>query len=191
MTMTMMSRILLGLMLTLASGAMIVGCEPDKPPTPVTPPPPQPTAAGNAGVLPPALFLDKAPDGAVELAAARKSAKPGDEVVVRGRIAGQTEPLAANRAILTLLDAAVTTCDKMPGDSCATPWDACCEPRESLQANTATIQVVDAAGRPLKTTLRGVNGIEPLKELLVVGKVKDGGDANSFVIDATRIYVKS
>mgnify|MGYP006138360095 CR=1 FL=1 len=60
----------------------------------------------------------------------------------------------------TLLDAAVTTCDKMPGDSCKTPWDACCEPRESLQANTATIQIVDASGKPLKTGLRGVNGID-------------------------------
>ncbi len=189
--MTTMKKTMLGLTLALASAAMLIGCEPDKPPVPVTPPPPQPTASDAAAALPPTLFLDKAPDGAVELAAARKTAKPGDEIVVRGRIAGQVEPIAANRAILTLLDAAVTTCEKMPGDSCATPWDACCEPPESLQANIATIQVVDADGRPLKTGLRGVHGIEPLKELVVVGKVKDAGDANTLVIDATQIHVKS
>ncbi|HEV2296046.1 MAG TPA: hypothetical protein VGR35_19535 [Tepidisphaeraceae bacterium] len=175
-------------MLALTTAGFLIGCEPDKAPT--APPPPQPTAAEVSSALPDDLFLDKAPEGAVELAAAKKSAKPGDQVVVRGRIAGQVDPLAPNRAILTLLDGAVTTCDEMPGDSCATPWDACCEPRESLQANTATIQVVDAAGKPLKTGLRGVNGIEPLKELVVVGQVHDASDANALVIDAKGIYVK-
>ena len=100
------------------------------------------------------------------------------------------EPLAPNRAILTLLDSSVKTCDQMPGDSCKTPWDACCEPPETIQANTATIQIVDADGKPLKTTLRGANGIEPLKEVTVVGKVKEAGGANTLVIDATGLYVK-
>ena len=187
--MTTMKKTMLGLALALAGAAMTVGCEPEKPPAPVTPPPPQPTAA-DASALPQDLFLDKAPEGAVELAAAKKSVKPGDEIVVRGRIAGQEEPIADNRAILTLLDAAVTTCDELPGDTCPTPWDACCEPRDSLQASTATIQIVDASGRPLKTGLRGINGIEPLKELVVVGTVKDGSDANNLVINATGIHVK-
>jgi hypothetical protein len=182
------------LALTLAvGGAALLGCEPEKtpttPPPPPTTPPPQPTAA-DAGAFPPSLFLEKAPDGAVELAAAKKSAKPGDAVVVRGRIAGSADPLAANRAILTLLDAAVQTCDKMPGDSCATPWDACCEPKENLRANSATVQVVDSEGKPIKSGLRGLNGIEPMKELVVVGKVKEGSDTNALVIDATGIYVK-
>ena len=175
-------KTMLGLAFTLAGAAITVGCEPDKAPTPVTPPPPQPTAA-DASLLPPDLFLDAAPDGALELAAAKKSAKVGEEIVVRGRIAGHKDPLAPNRAILTLLDSAVLTCDRMPGDSCATPWDACCEPRESLQANVATIQVVDASGSPLKTGLRGTNGIEPLKEVTIVGKVRSG-DAGALVIDA-------
>lgn len=187
--MTTIKKTMLGLILALTGAAMIIGCEPDKPPTPVTPPPPQPTAA-DASAFAPALFLDQAPDGAVDLAAAKKSARPGDEVTVRGRIAGQVEPLAPNRAIFTLLDPAVTTCEKTPGDTCPTPWDACCEPSESLQANTATIQVVDAAGHPLKTGLGGVNGIEPLKELIVVGKVKPGSDATNLVINATGIHVK-
>ena len=190
--MTTMTKTLFTLALALTTAAALIGCEPEKTPTPTTPPttpPPQPTASA-AAALPPTLFLEKAPEGAVELAAAKKTAKAGDEVTVRGRIAGQEEPIAPNRAILTLLDAAVTTCDKMPGDSCKTPWDACCEPRESLQANTATIRVVDESGNPLKAGLRGVNGIEPLKELVVVGKVKEAGDAGILVIDATRIHVK-
>ncbi|MGB7160400.1 MAG: hypothetical protein WBD40_20195, partial [Tepidisphaeraceae bacterium] len=132
----------------------------------------------------------KAPDGAIELAAARKQAKPGDEIIVRGRIGGSKDPLAANRAILTLLDSAVPTCEKSPMDTCPTPWDACCEPPETLAANTATIQVVDATGRPLKTGLGGVNGIEPMKELVIIGRVK-GQEANALIIEATGIYVKT
>lgn len=186
--MTTMKTTFLAAALALA-GLVTMGCERDQPPT--TPPPPQPTAAGASVELPPDLFLEKAPEGSVELSVAKKSAKPGDAVVVRGRIAGQAEPLADNRAILTLLDGNVTTCDQMPGDSCKTPWDACCEPSESLQANIATIQVVDAAGRPLKTGLGGMHGIEPLKELHIVGKVADGSDANVLVINASAIYIKS
>ena len=178
---------LLGLMLAIACAGVIVGCDQDESST--TPPQPQPTA-NSAAALPAGLFLEKAPSGAVELAAAKKTAKPGDEVVVRGRVAGNADPLAPNRAILTLLDSAVPTCEKSPMDKCPTPWDACCESRETLQASTATIQVVDADGRPIKTTLRGVNGIDPLKELVVVGKVKDAGDPSTLVINATRLYVK-
>src|SRR5688572_703401 len=185
--MTVMKKMLCGLALAVASVGVVVGCDSDEAPT--TPTPAQPTAE-SAAALPSNLFLTKAPDGAIELAAAKKSAKPGDEVIVRGRVAGQMEPLAPNRAILTLLDGSVKTCEQVPGDGCKTPWDACCEPRESLQANTATIQIVDADGKPLKTTLRGAHGIEPLKEVTVVGKVKDSGGANTLVIDATGLYVK-
>ena len=125
-----------------------------------------------------------------DLAAAKKSAKVGDEIVIRGRVAGQKDPIAPNRAIVTLLDSGIKTCEKNPGDSCPTPWDACCEPSNVLVANTATIQVVDDSGHPLKVSLRGVHGIEPLKELVITGKVT-GQDANTLLIDATGIYIKS
>ena len=185
--MTSMTKMFLAAALAIAGAVAIVGCDNDD--APATPAPAQPTAESNAA-LPANLFLDKAPDGAVDLAAAKKSAKPGDEVIVRGRVAGQKDPLAPNRAILTLLDASVKTCEQVPGDGCPTPWDACCEPRESLQASTATIQVVDADGKPLKATLRDAGGIDPLKELVVVGKVADTGDKNILVINATALHVK-
>jgi hypothetical protein len=183
-----MTKMLLGMTLAIAGTVVLIGCDGGDE-TPATPAPAQSTA-GSAAALPGGLFLNNAPDGAVELAALKKTAKPGDEVVVRGRVAGSADPFAPNRAILTLLDSAVKTCEQMPGDSCATPWDACCEPRESLQANTATVQVVDADGKPLRATLRGAGGIDPLKELIVVGKVADAGDKNTLVINATAFYVK-
>lgn len=170
---------------TLLLGAALVGCDRGKP----TPAQPTPKPTADASVLPANLFLDKAPAGVQELAAAKKSAKVGDEIVLHGRVAGQKEPLAANRAIVTLLDTAIATCEHSAMEKCPTPWDACCEPNDVLLANSATIQVVDASGRPLKTGLRGVNGIEPLKELVVVGKVR-GQEASTLVVDATGIYVK-
>jgi len=183
--MTKMTKLVLVMTLAVATALAVTGCDGDQAPT--APPPPQPTAADAA--LPADLFLDKAPDGAQELAAAKKSAKAGDEIVLRGRVGGQEEPIAPNRAILTLLDSAIKTCNQMAGDTCKTPWDACCEPGEVLRANTATIQIVDADGRPLKTGLRGVHGIEPMKEVVIVGEVK-GQEADTLVVDATGIYVK-
>ncbi len=164
----------------------VAGCERDKPP--VAPPPPQPTAASAA--LSASLIVQQQPEGAKDLAAVKKQAKAGESVVVRGRVGGRNDPIAADRAILTLLDLSVPTCEKSPMDKCPTPWDACCETPETLLSNTATIQAVDAAGQPLKTTLRGLGGIEPAKELVVSGKIRSI-DGDVMVIDAIAVHVKS
>src|SRR3954466_11503024 len=106
MMMFKMKSILLASSLLLA-GVVIVGCDRAKP----TPAQPTPKPTADAATFPAALFLDKAPEGVQELLAAKKSAKVGDEIVLRGRVAGQKEPLAANRAIVTLLDSAVPPCE--------------------------------------------------------------------------------
>jgi hypothetical protein len=144
----------------------------------------------QADSLPASLIAATQPsDEAISVAAAKQSAKQGDHVLVRGRIGAQKEPLAKNRAILTLADVSLPTCDKTAMHTCETPWDSCCEPAEELVAKSATIQVVGADGRPLKAGLQGVAGIAPGKELVVAGTVTDlhGGDA--LVIAADRIYV--
>ena len=144
--------------------------------------------AGPADALPANLILDKSPDGAQDVIALQKSAKAGDTVTLRGRVGGNEKPLADNRAIVTVVDPTVTTCERMPGDACATPWDACCDP--DAAAKSATIQVVGADGRPLKAPLTGVGGIAPLKELIVTGKVRTPADSGALVVDATGIYIK-
>src|SRR4051812_16384793 len=80
-------------------------------------PPPQ----NSVDALPVNLFAATQPAGAVDIATARKSAKDGQPIVIKGRIGGQKEPLAANRAILTLADLSLPTCDKSPMDKCTTP----------------------------------------------------------------------
>jgi hypothetical protein len=148
-----------------------------------------PGANSTSDKLPPSLLLAAAPADAREVAAVIAGAKDGDTVVVRGIIGGRKEPIASNRAILTLLDRSLKTCDKIPGDSCPTPWDACCETSETIAAASATIQVVGQNGQPLKTTLSGVGGIAPSKDAIVVGKARRSADQKNLVIDATGIHV--
>ena len=95
----------------------------------------------------------------------QKTAKDGDAVVIRGKVGGGEEPMAKNRAMMTILDPSVQTCDTMPGDTCKTPWDACCESTEKIAANSATVQVVDANGKPLAATLENVAGLKPLSKV--------------------------
>ena len=147
--------------------------------------------AQAAEPLPAWLIATTRPSGAAQdVAAAKKSAKDGEKVVVRGRIGAQKEPLAANRAIMTIADVSLPTCDKTPMKARKTPWDSCCQPEEELTAKSATVQVVGADGKPLKATLQGAGGMKPGSEVVVAGTAKvppGGGDA--LVIEAEQIYV--
>ena len=150
---------------------------------------PPPASAARAA-LPAGLLLTSAPSGATGVADLRKSASDGQRVVVRGVVAGRADPIADNRAILTLLDEAIPTCDRNPADTCETPWDACCEPADVIAANAATVQVVDADGRPIKAGLRGLGNLAPLSRVVVVGTFRPSPDGRAATIDATGIYVE-
>jgi hypothetical protein len=173
---------------TLAAVALVAGCD-DKSAT-------SSSAGGGASAsaaaepLPPGLMVDKAPENARPVAEVRKSAGDGDEVVVRGRIAGRAEPFTEGRAQFQLVDASVKACSEMPGENCPTPWDMCCEDAKSIADNSLTVQVVGADGRPLKATLNGVNGLKPLSEVAVKGKVKKSPDGKAMMVNATELYVK-
>ena len=145
-----------------------------------------PENAATPAALPTGMVVDTAPPGAKGVIELKGSAKDGDEVVVRGVVGGTEDPVAANQAIVTLVDAGVTTCDKMEGDTCKTPWDACCE--KDLPAKTATVQVVGADGKPLKGSLAAA-GVKPLKQLVVAGKARVPADGKALVIEATKIHV--
>lgn len=147
-------------------------------------------SAAPAEPLPAKLIATTQPAGNVQdVAAARKSVKDGDPILLRGKVAGSVDPLADNRAILTLLDTGVQTCDTMPGDTCKTPWDACCEPSDVLAASSATVQVNGPDGKPLKATLEGAGGIQPLKQLVVSGVAKKPAGSDTLVVEASEIYV--
>ena len=145
-----------------------------------------PEAPAATAALPAGMMVETAPADAKGVIELKGAAKDGDEVVIRGVVGGTEDPVAANQAIVTLVDAGVTTCDKMEGDTCKTPWDACCE--KDLPAKTATVQVVGADGKPLKGSLASA-GVKPLKQVVVAGKARVPADGKALVIEATKIHV--
>src|SRR5688572_10950589 len=105
----------------LAFGMILVaaGCDDGSPRTAA---PSTPSASATAAeALPPGLLVTAAPADAKGVAEVRGAAD-GEEVVVRGRIAGQEQPFTEGRAQFQLVDLGVRSCAEMPDDKCPTPW---------------------------------------------------------------------
>ncbi len=147
----------------------------------------QPTGDASQ-TIPNSYFTNSEPPGAQPLHVVKQTAKVGEEVVFQARVGGTEEPLIRGRALMVVADEQIRSCDQISGDGCPTPWDYCCESKESLQANRATVQLVDASGQPIPGTLQGSHGIEPLKVVVVKGKVVEL-DGN-MVVNASQVYVK-
>lgn len=149
----------------------------------------EPAPAKAASGLPENLFVKALPAGAmVSPIEAKKTAKVGDTITITGRVGGSGEPFVADRAVFTIVGEALPACSDNPDDHCSEPWDYCCETKEEITAHSATIQVVDDKGRPVRTGLKGQNGIAELSEVTVTGKVVQA-DEKTLVINATGIYV--
>lgn len=177
----MKMKLLLMSMLT-AAVLVIAGCgEEESPPTPT-----EPAASAE---LPADLILSSSPEKAQSVKAVRDEAKDGDVVTVAGWVGGGEEPIAEQRAIFTLLDKAIPSCSSNPSDGCPTPWDACCEPADVVAANSVAVQVVSADGSPLHANLKNVTKLEPMREVVVVGKLHRSPDGAAATIDATGLYV--
>lgn len=138
----------------------------------------------SAVAIPATLFVADAPAGAVDIAAAVKSAKAGEKIVIKGVIGGRKKAFVEDRAMFVAIDASMDACSEDEG--CPTPWDFCCDTPETIAANTLTVQVVDAAGAPLATSLKGSNGLKELDTVIVVGKVRSAD--GSVVVDAEQIH---
>ena len=167
-----------------ATGLVIVGCESNEDAT-------APAAAQSAPdvPLPDGLVVADAPAGAQDVTKVKQTAKDGDAVVVCGWIGGQEAPLAKNRAVMTLADKSLPSCVKSPMDDCKTPWDSCCEPVEDRTAKTATVQVVDANGKPLAATLESIAGLKPLSKITVSGTARRPAGSDALVVEAKQIHV--
>lgn len=128
--------------------------------------------------------------GAKSIVSIRSTAKPGDEITVSGQIMGAAKPFVDGRAAFILGDPEVLTpCNKVPGDECETPWDACCDSPEDKKRATATIQIVGADGRVLKESIEEVGGLKNLAKVTVTGKVAEGSSADLLIVNASAIGV--
>ena len=132
-----------------------------------------------------------APDGALGVVEARAAAKPGETIVLRGKVGGKMKPISDVAAILVLADEkAIASCDQNPADLCETPWDYCCEEASKIAASTATIQVKGGDGELLRSTLRGIGDLKELSFLVVSGTVDAASTPEALIVNADKIHVE-
>lgn len=137
-----------------------------------------------------AVFLDAAPGAAVSILETRKNVEPGATITVSGRIAGAMEPFSGDYATFVLADESLETCERIPGDGCKTPWDACCVEPKTISASRITVQILGEDGRPVGQTLKQVRGLKELDSLIVTGTVAEGSSETNLILNATGIFPK-
>jgi hypothetical protein len=149
----------------------------------------QEAAAPAVAEVPSGFFLAALPEAASDLAEVKVGASVGDEVVFAARIGGRVKPFTDESAVFLVADPVLPTCAELHGDSCKSPWDYCCEPKDDLLQKLATVQIVDSNGRPLRGTVRDLHGLVPMARVVVIGNVSLI-DGPTFVVDASGIYVQ-
>lgn len=132
-------------------------------------------------------LLTAAPEQATEVAAARESVKDGDEVTLVGRIGGRMDPWVDGMAAFTIVDTKLKACSVIPGDSCPTPWDYCCE--SNTGESSALVQVVDESGDPVAVDAKELLNVTELNTVYVSGKAKRD-EAGNLTVLASKVYVK-
>lgn len=137
--------------------------------------------------LPPGLVVATEPAGAQDVADAKKTVKAGDPVTLVGRIGGRVKPFVDGRAIFSVVSPKLRTCSEIEGDTCETPWDYCCEDKETMRTHTVTVRLVGEGSEPLAFGVQGQAGLAPGARVVVEGKVHENDAA--FVVDARRVHV--
>jgi hypothetical protein len=132
------------------------------------------------------FLLEKAPQHAADVAATRKDAKDGQEVVVVGRVGGRKSPWVKNAAAFSIVDRSMKACNERPGDTCPTPWDFCCE--ADLPKSTLLVLVQDADGKLIKKDARELLGLKELDTVFIQGKAKRDKTGNVTLV-AEKFFV--
>ncbi len=151
---------------------------------------PEETASVDLNPVLEGVFEETEPATSITVVEARKSAKPGEEIIVTGKVAGAMSPFTEGFATVVLADQALETCDLIPGDMCETPWDACCVETAVIQSMRMSIQVLGEDGRPVMQSLGGVRGMKELDTLVVTGTVAEESTAENLILNATAIFQK-
>lgn len=129
------------------------------------------------------LMKPELPANALEITAAMKSAKVGETITVRGNVAMSKDAFVENGSIFTLVDesareGAAPAVDTLPDTSGDIP-----------AASKATVQVVNAGGKPLGASLNGQHGLKPGAEVFVTGKVDAANGTDALVLTAVSLHV--
>jgi hypothetical protein len=158
---------------------VIVGC---------SKPEPEPAVSYDASKF----MLSSEPDNALNVIAARDSAKDQDQVAVIGRIGGQLNPWVEDRAAFFIVDPSLLACsdEKEDGEpcSCPTPWDYCCE-LDKLPNAMTLVKFVETDGTAVKHDARKIFDVKELQTVIVKGTAQRD-DAGNLTILADGIFVR-
>jgi hypothetical protein len=128
------------------------------------------------------------PKGAANVIATRAKAKDKEDVVVVGRIGGRKSPWVKGAAAFSIGDTSLKACNELPGDTCPTPWDYCCE--ANLPKETLFVTIVDEkTGQTLKQDAREQLKLHELQTVVVQGKARRDKNGN-VSIAASKIFVR-
>ena len=162
--------------------AALVGCGAQ------TPAPPQAAARPVAAAAGAQYLLASEPAAAKSILQVREESKHGDEVVLVGRIGGDVNPWVEGRAAFSLVDLSARACSDIPGDTCPTPWDYCCETDKLVKGKTL-IKFVGGDGKPVATDARELLGVKELDTLVVQGTAQRD-DSGNLTILASKVFVR-
>lgn len=138
-----------------------------------------------------AYFVTETLPDAQSIHIARTTAKPGDTITLKGEVIGRDKVFVDGRAAFILGDPEkLTACNKIPGDACETPWDACCDSKELKRIGIASIQILGEDGRVMSRELKGVNDLKELSSITISGVVDQSSTEENFVINAKQIHVE-
>ena len=150
----------------------------------------KPAAEGKTSALAAIVGKDVATTDAIAIPVLKPVAEIGASITIEGKIMGSDQPFVEGRAVMLVGDeATIESCDVLPDDPCKTPWDVCCVDPKTVLAGTATVQVVDDAGKPLAEGLKGVGGLTELSKVRVTGTVAPGSNKDVLVVNASAIQV--
>jgi hypothetical protein len=129
------------------------------------------------------LLKPELPAGAMEITAAMKSAKVGETITVRGNVAMSKDAFVENRSMFTLVDESTRKgccppSDKLPDTACDIPAEG-----------RATVQIVDANGKPLRAGLSDQHGLKAGAEVFVTGKVETANGSDALVLTVVSLHV--
>ncbi len=147
------------------------------------------TAVDESAAVPHPLesrWLVAPPAGAVEVNDLR-SLEDGAAVVVRGDVRDYTA--VQGKAVLTLIDHSLLSCDEMgEEDHCPTPWDFCCEDSDKVNRSTAVVEFREE-GKLVAAKLGGFHGLDYLADVVVTGTLGID-DAGNLRVVASGIHVE-
>lgn len=139
--------------------------------------------ASVAGSAPEGILLRDAPADAPGLLEALETTPADAPLVFSARAGGTVHPLSRDFAVFLVADESLVFCDEEPGDSCGTPWDACCEDPAKIAHSRALVQFVNEAGDPLMLDLATTIGLAANDTVIVRGRLApDDGSGNRLIL---------